>query len=134
MTYKEKFALLDKENKTPIETLYKAYYMFEFSSEYFVSYDKGRAEKEDVINLIKTDCDIYWSERDIEIINSYKKDNHIKEYCTRMYNIIKEIKNNDEFYKVRKLLCKMDEESIDYIIRKQKRIKFRKNIKRKRGG
>ena len=45
MIYREKFAILDKENKLPIEELFTRYYNFQFSGDLLCDYDKCHISK-----------------------------------------------------------------------------------------
>jgi hypothetical protein len=135
MTYREKFALLDKENKSPIEELFERYYMFQFSGDLFCEYDKGNMSKEELIYKLKIKGLKSFRINDNKIIYFYKKDDDIKEFCTRIYYLLQKIikYNKNSIEKLRKLFINASYKDYDYIIRKQKRIKFRKTIKRKRG-
>ena len=135
MTYREKFALLDKENKSPIEELFVRYYMFQFSGDLFCEYDKQHISKEELFYNLKLESLKSFRINDIKIIRVYKKDDDIKEFCVRIYNLIKKNINYNKgsVEKLRKLFINASDEDYNYILRKQKRIKFRKTIKRKRG-
>ena len=91
MTYREKFALLDKENKSPIEELFVRYYMFQFSGDLFCEYDKQHISKEELFYNLKLESLKSFRINDIKIIRVYKKDDDIKEFCVRIYNLIKKI-------------------------------------------
>lgn len=134
MTYREKFTLLDKENKSPIEELFERYYMFQFSGDLFCEYDKQHISKEELFYKLKGDYDKYVRENDIDIIKNYKKDDDIREFCIRIYKLIQGLNKCSEssVLKIRKLFINASYEDYDYTLRKQKRVKFRKTIKRKR--
>jgi hypothetical protein len=134
MTYREKFALLEKENKLPIEELFFRYYMFQLESDMFSDYDKEHISKEVLLFNINNFFSKYIKVNDINIINNYKKDDDVKEFCMRMYNFTKQLNKCDggNIEKIRNLYINACYEDYNYIIRKQKRTKFRKTIKRKR--
>lgn len=134
MTYREKFALLDKENKSPIEELFARYFMFQFLGDYFCEYDKQHISKERLLGEILYQHAVYIEDTDVDIINAYKKDDDILEFCLRIYMLAYNIlRCRDDVEKLRQLFINASYEDYDYILRKQKRVKFRKNIKRKRG-
>lgn len=135
MTYREKFAILDKENKSPIEDLFFRCYMFELESDMFSDYDKQHISKEALLFNLNHFCKLYIKLNDINIINNYKKDDDIKEYCVRIYNLTQQLTKCDmsSVEKVRKLYINAQFEDYNYIIRSRKRAKFRKNVRKKRG-
>lgn len=133
MTYREKFALLDKENKSPIEEVFTKYYLLFHISDVFKEYDRRKMTKENLFYKWGINMKYYWKAEDLEVINKYKKDDDIKEFCIRIYNLFRFIKNSKDIEKIRNLYINACYEDYNYIVRKQKRIKFRKTIKRKRG-
>lgn len=109
--------------------------MFQLESDMFSDYDKEHISKEALLFNINNFFSKYIKVNDINIINSYKKDDDIKEFCIRMYNFTKQLNKCDgnSIEKIRNLYINLQFEDYNYIIKKQNRIKFRKNIKRKRG-